>query len=87
MTPEEKVDRLIQLFESHSNEDMDRLDRIADDLRAHGEVIARIDERTKAQKERLDRIEKKSAGIGAFAGIIGATLAFLCEFIISLIHK
>ncbi len=40
--------------------------------KSHGEILTRLDERTLNQKDRLDRIEKKSAAWGAVTGAVAA---------------
>jgi hypothetical protein len=59
----------------------DILREIRDDVRSHGETLARIDERTQQHEKRMDRTERKSAGISGAGGLLGGTLVvFLKSF-------
>lgn len=47
-----------------------KLDRIITEVGAHGKILARLDERSTNQKDRLDRIEKKTTIISAITGAV-----------------
>lgn len=67
MTRDEKIDALFKLL----------LDDIRGHLQKHGETLARIDERTKLHEKRMDRMDKRAAGLGAVTGAVGGALAVL----------
>lgn len=46
-------------------------------LQKQGETLAAINERTKQHEKRMDRMDKKSAGLGAATGALGGFLAVL----------
>ena len=50
-------------------------DKADERLRVLGEGVARIDERTKLQKDRLDRMDRRTAGISAIVGTLTAAAA------------
>ena len=53
---------------------------ISGQMTIHGETLTRLDERSIGQKERMDRIQKQSAGIGAATGtVMGAFTAVLVK--------
>lgn len=67
MNPDTKL--LLEHLERHNDAVHRRLSdsevRTREELRKHGEYLARIDERTKNQDRRLDRIDRRAAGFGA----------------------
>lgn len=71
----EKVEELIELLEAHIEGQNGGLDDIKTCQREHGETLARIDERTKQHEKRMDRLDKKAAGLGAVTGMLGGALA------------
>ena len=58
---EAKLDHIIRKIDEQRKETED-----------HGKILARLDERSLNQKDRLDRVEKKSALIGAVTGSLTA---------------
>ena len=63
MTVEDKVDKLIRLFEAHDS----RLDKVA-------ETCARIDERTRQHEKRMDRADTRA---GIAGGTVGGGIALI----------
>lgn len=76
---EEKLDELIGLVSQRSQEDIDRLDKIHEVMNKHGKLLARIDERTLQHEKRMDRSDRRSAGIGTVTGVIGGALAMFVK--------
>ncbi len=69
-----------------NGEETGKLDRLLDELgehrkevKGHGEILARLDERTENQKDRLDRVEKKSAALGAVTGGLAAAAVAIAK--------
>lgn len=65
---EEEVQRILRALEAHEKRSREHTDKIYGKLDDQGQAIARIDERTKNQDKRIDRIERKSTVTGGAAG-------------------
>lgn len=51
-------------------------------LKEHGEILARLDERSVQQEKRMDRTDRRSTGFGAIAGLVGGVIGgFLKTFV------
>jgi hypothetical protein len=49
--------------------------------RKHGKVLARLDERSIHQEERMNRIDRRATGFGAIGGVIAAVIAYMLKSI------
>lgn len=58
---------------------MNLLEEIHADVKAHGETLARIDERTMQHEKRMDRTDRRSAAISSGGGLLGGALAILVK--------
>lgn len=82
--PDEKIDQLLELFRAHSQEDMDRLEKIHDAIEKHGTLLARIDERTQQHEKRLDSVDRKTVGISTITGTLGGVITIFLKSLIGL---
>ncbi len=51
---------------------MTEIQEVLKESKSHGEVLARLDERSLNQEKRMDRIDRRSIGFGGTAGGIVA---------------
>jgi len=77
MASESALEKLVSLLEAHIGAENGDLGEIKNCQNEHGELLARIDERTKQHEKRMDRAEKKAAGLGAVTGALGGIFAVL----------
>jgi chromosome segregation ATPase len=63
----DKLDQIIDEARIHRKE-------IREELKEHGETLARLDERTEQQDKRLDRVQATSTAYGSAAGGVLAVI-------------
>lgn len=76
MTTEELA-ALIRDNDSHGQRRHEELRRELGDVRS---CVARLEERTQQHDRRLDRAERRAAGLGAIAGAVSAGIAAAWHF-------
>ena len=54
----------------------DHVKEVRDSLLEHGKMLARIDERTKDTKSRMDRMDRRAMMSGGLSGVVTALATF-----------
>lgn len=70
MSDEQKLDAIIRKLDDSERAFSEYRREIREELRDHGECLARLDERSIQHERRMNWIQKKAGGIGAIAGTI-----------------